>query len=125
MSLRRSRKIAPESPIAIEEGFTHEGERESGEGCSRESINDDHAPLVDPQWHANRRKPSSQSSALEQQDEARPESRMGKRFVRYRNSWIGEDSDSVALNVESLRRIHARLNARSRIIEEADEGILP
>ena len=118
MSLRRSRKIAPES---IEEGFIHEGERESGEGCSRESISDDQAPLVD---HANGRKlpVSAQSSAMEQLDHTpRPESRIGKRFVRYRNSWVGEDS--IALNVESLRRVHARLNARSRIIEEADEGM--
>ena len=110
---RRSRKISPES---IEEGVAHDGERGLGEGCSRESIHDDHTPLVDE--HANSRK----SSAVEQQDatETRPESRIGRRFMRYRNSWVGEDC-----TLGTLRRVHARLDAaRSRITEEADEGII-
>ena len=110
---RRSRKISPES---IEEGVAHDGERGLGEGCSRESIHDDQTPLVDE--HANSRK----SSAVEQQDatETRPESRIGRRFMRYRNSWVGEDC-----TLGTLRRVHARLDAaRSRITEEADEGII-
>ena len=118
MSLRRSRKVTPESPVAIEEGIAHDGERGLGEGCSRESISlhDDQTPLVDADRDASSRK----SSAVEQQDatEPRPESKIGRRFVRYRNSWVGEDC-----TLGTLRRIHARLDAaRSRIAEEADEG---
>ena len=115
MSLRRSCKISPES---IEEGVGHDGERGLGEGCSRESIHDDQTPFIVDK-HANGRK----SSAVEQQDaaETRPESRIGRRFMRYRNSWVGEDC-----TLGTLRRVHARLDAaRSRITEEAaDEGII-
>jgi hypothetical protein len=117
MSLRRSRKIAPES---IEEGTAHDVERGLGEGCSRESISihDDQTPLVDAEHASNRKSP-----AMEQQDPTettiRPESRIGRRFMRYRNSWVGEDC-----TLGTLRRVHARLDAaRSRITEEADEGI--
>ena len=119
MSLRRSRKI---SPIATEEGIAHDGGRGLGEGCSRESISihDDQTPLVDAEHASN----GQRSSAVEQQDAtetttARPESRIGRRFMRYRNSWVGED-----ITLGTLRRVHARLDAaRSRITEEADEGI--
>ena len=115
MSLRRSRKIAPESPIAMEEGVNSDVERGIGEGCSRESIHDDQTPLVD-EYAANSRK----SSAEEQQDSSETRPKTGKRFMRYRNSWVGEDC-----TLGTLRRVHARLNAaRARIIEEADEGIL-
>ena len=120
--MRRSRKI---SPIAIEEGIAHDGERGLGEGCSRESISihDDRTPLIDAEHAGN----GQRSLAAEQQDATetttttRPESRIGRRFMRYRNSWVGED-----ITLGTLRRVHARLdavNARSRITEEADEGI--
>ena len=120
MSLRRSRKI---SPIAIEEGTAHDGERGLGEGCSRESISihDDRTPLIIDAEHAGN---GQRSSAAEQQDAmetttTRPESRIGRRFMRYRNSWVGED-----ITLGTLRRVHARLDAvRSRITEEADESI--
>lgn len=123
MSLLRSRKIAPESPVAIEEGGLHDGERGLGEGCSRESISlqDDQTPLVyNAENDAGAAANSGESSAAGQQREmeTRPESRIGRRFMRYRNSWVGEDC-----TLGTLRRVHARLDAaRSRIAEETDEG---
>lgn len=101
----------------MEEGVSNDGERGLGEGCSRESIHDDQAPLVDEHVN-NNRKPSAEEE--QQQQHARPESRIGRRFMRYRNSWVGEDC-----TLGTLRRVHARLDAaRARITEEADEGIL-
>lgn len=114
----RSRKVAPEPSIAMKERFVDGGERESGEGCSRESISDEQA-LLDDSQHGSTRK-LVQSSAVSDGGtsggiELRPESRIGRRFVRYRNSWIGESC--VVMNLDSVS--HAA--ARSRI-EEADEG---
>lgn len=124
----RSRKIAPESPTAIEEGFTQRKERESGEGCSRGSISDDQVQLMtaDDHHEDRSRKISLQPSSLTLDDaiidrdtrgEVRPESRIGKRFVRYRNSWIGDDT--VTLNLKSFRTTAAAAS----LIEEVDEGL--
>ena len=119
----RSRKIAPESPTAIEEGFAQREERESGEGCSRGSISDDQAQLITAVDHESGRKflqPSltTDVAVVDQgtSGEIRPESRMGKRFVRYRNSWVGEGT--IALNLKSLRT-----SAAASLIEEIDEGL--
>lgn len=110
MSLWRSRKIAPTSPIAAEDGYSDEGERELGEGRSKESIIniDDQTPSVDQ--HA---KPSQDGTT-----ELRPKT--GRRFMRYRNSWVGEDG--VALNLQCLRRVHARLDARFKIAEDDEDA---
>ena len=105
---RRSNKISPAgSPPTVNEGFTSREERESGEGCSRESISDDRALLAADASDALQ---STPSDAQEQ-----PESRVGKRFVRYRNSWIEEEK--ITLNLSSLREAH-----KVSQIEEVDES---
>ena len=120
----RNHKIAPELQSTVEEGFTQREERESGEGCSRESISDDQAQLLASVDHGSRRMKSLQPSLTLAADfsttetvaTSRLESRMGKRFVRYRNSWVGDGT--ITLNLKLLRSSHAASQ-----IEEIDEGM--
>ena len=121
----RSRKIAPVSPTAIEEGFTQREERESGEGCSMESISDDQTQLMTAVDRHDGSRPKVLQTSLTTDDtiidqgtrgEMRPESWIGKRFVRYRNSWVGDDT--ITLNLKSLHT-----TAAASLIEEIDEGL--
>ena len=108
---RRSNKISPAgSPPAVSEGFTSREERESGEGCSRESIRD-----VDDQALLTAESEGRASQATPGGMHEKPESQVGKRFVRYRNSWIEEEK--ITLNLSSLREAH-----RVSQIEEVDES---
>ena len=108
---RRSNKISPAgSPPAVSEGFTSREERESEEGCSRENISDDRALLATEDSGGKAIHLPAPGDAQEQ-----PESRVGKRFVRYRNSWIEEEK--ITLNLSSLREAH-----RVSQIEEVDES---
>lgn len=119
MMALRTRKIAPELPGGVDEGFAGSRERECGEGCSRESISDDQAQLVGNEdqslshpkpaamhWH-QLADPAAQTSV-----EVKPESR---RFVRYRNSWVREND--ITLNLGLFRR-----TPNASQIEEEDEG---
>ena len=109
---RRSNKISPAgSPPAVSEGFTSREERESGGGCSRESIRDDQALLT----AESEGQPPSASQATPDDVHEKPGSQVGKRFVRYRNSWIEEEK--ITLNLSSLREAH-----RVSQIEEVDES---
>ena len=113
---RRSRKITPEFPAAISNGFTCKEERESGEGCSRESINNEQSPLA-AREDGGTALPRPPGAAIAEPQPC-TESRVGRRFVRCRNSWIEEEK--ITLNLGSLRESHT-----ASLIEEADESGMP